>query len=116
MNCSEIQGLASSYFIQCLFAFSCASPRLILRLYYVLVYGDDQPSELTTCITGLFLKDYLQTKLDNAWVTRTHHLAEMDGIEQESRADLVKVGVIQYIGGLNAELHIHPLIYVSVFE
>jgi len=40
----------------------------------------------------------------------------MDRIEQESRADLVKVGVIQYIGGLNAELNTHPLIYVSVFE
>jgi hypothetical protein len=40
----------------------------------------------------------------------------MDGIEQESRADLVKVGVIQYIGGLNAELDIQALIYVSVFE
>ena len=40
----------------------------------------------------------------------------MDGIEQESRADLVEVGVIQYIRGLNTELNAHPLIKVSVFE
>ena len=48
-------------------------------MFYFLVYDDDQPSELTTYLTGLFLKDYLQTKLDNAWVTRTHHLAECIG-------------------------------------
>ena len=62
----------------------------------VLVLGTDdhQPSEFTTCIPRRFLKDYLQTKLDNAWVACTHHLAEMDRIEQESRADVVEVGVI----------------------
>jgi hypothetical protein len=40
----------------------------------------------------------------------------MDGIEQKSRADLVKVGVIQYIGGLSTELNIDSLIYIRVFE
>ena len=68
------------------------------------------------CITGLFLKDHLQTKLDNAGVARTYHLTEMNRIEQEERADLVKVGVIQHVRGLGAELNIHALIYPSVLE
>ena len=35
----------------------------------------------------------------------------MDGIEQESRADLIKVGVIQYIRGLRAKLDVHRFSY-----
>ncbi|HEY6129301.1 MAG TPA: hypothetical protein VIW23_14085 [Candidatus Acidoferrum sp.] len=40
----------------------------------------------------------------------------MDGIKDESRADLVEVGMIQNIRGLNTELNALPLIKVSGFE
>jgi hypothetical protein len=40
-------------------------------------------------------------------VAGAHDLVETDGIEQKSRANLVKVGVIQNVGGLGAELFIH---------
>lgn len=49
------------------------------------------------------------------WIA-TEHLAEMDGIKDESRADLVEVGMIQNIRGLNTELNALPLIKVSGFE
>jgi len=40
----------------------------------------------------------------------------MNGIEQKRGSDLIKVGVIQYIGGLSTELNIHSLIYIRIFE
>ena len=40
----------------------------------------------------------------------------MDGIEQETRADLVEVGVIQYIRGLHAKLNIHAFTKAGVLE
>jgi len=58
----------------------------------------------------VFLKGYLQTKLDNPRIARADHLAEMNRIEQERRTDSVKVGVIQHIRRLNAELNIHSFI------
>ena len=45
--------------------------------------------------------------MDDAGIAGAHNLAEMDGIEQKSRADLVKVGVIEDVGGLSSELYIH---------
>ncbi len=64
---------------------------------------------------GLFLKEYLQTKLDNACVARTHHLAEVSRIQEEC-AYLVEVGVIQHIRRLRAKLHIHSFADRSVLE
>ena len=40
----------------------------------------------------------------------------MDGIEQESRADLIKVGVIQYIRALRAKLDVHAFSNFRIFE
>src|SRR6267154_4792353 len=115
-NCSEIRRVTSSVFVHPLFAFCRHSPQLILRLYYVLGTDDDQPSELSTLITGLCLKDYLQTKLDNAWIARTCHLTETNWIEQEECADLVEVGVIQHIRCFHAKLNIHPFTNAGVLK
>src|SRR6266699_3390491 len=61
-------------------------------------------------------KDYLQTKLDNARVACTHHLAEMNRIDQGDCADMVEVGVIQHIRSLRAKLNIHSFMNAGVFE
>ena len=43
------------------------------------------------------------------WIAGARYLTKMRSIEYEG-ANSVKVGVIQYIGGLDAELNVHPLI------
>ena len=58
----------------------------------------------------------LQAKLDNTCVARTHHLAKVYGIEYEVRADLVKIGVIQNIGALDAKLRVYAFTNPGVLE
>ncbi len=55
--------------------------------------------------TGGVLEGKLEAQLDDAGVAGAYDLAEMDGIEERRCADLVKIGVIEDVGGFGAELN-----------